>query len=69
MESIGIICNRCKGYVLIYLATGTLPWMNLQVDNKEHKYAKIHQLKKSIKTEELCKNLPMVKNKLDQCFL
>lgn len=48
------------GYILIYLATATLPWMNLQIESKELKYAKIQQLKKTIKTEVLCKKLPNV---------
>ncbi|CAK75979.1 unnamed protein product (macronuclear) [Paramecium tetraurelia] len=46
------------GYVLIYLATGNLPWMNLQVDSKDAKYTKIYQIKKQTKTEDLCANLP-----------
>ncbi|CAD8064004.1 unnamed protein product [Paramecium sonneborni] len=46
------------GYVLIYLATGYLPWMNLQIDKKDLKYAKIKEIKKDIKMEELCKQLP-----------
>ncbi|CAD8155393.1 unnamed protein product [Paramecium octaurelia] len=46
------------GYVLIYLATGNLPWMNLQIESKGAKYAKIQQIKKEIRTEDLCQNLP-----------
>ncbi|CAD8063254.1 unnamed protein product [Paramecium sonneborni] len=46
------------GYVLIYLASGNLPWMNLQIDSKDAKYAKIYQIKKEIKIEDLCFNLP-----------
>ncbi|CAD8142456.1 unnamed protein product [Paramecium pentaurelia] len=46
------------GYVLIYLATGVLPWMNLQIEKKDLKYAKIKQIKKEIKINELCKSLP-----------
>ncbi|CAD8067160.1 unnamed protein product [Paramecium sonneborni] len=46
------------GYVLIYLASGNLPWMNLQIDSKDAKYTKIYQIKKEIKTESLCFNLP-----------
>jgi casein kinase I family protein HRR25 len=42
------------------MATGTLPWMNLQIESKDLKYAKIHQLKKHIKTEVLCAKLPKV---------
>ncbi|CAD8149746.1 unnamed protein product [Paramecium pentaurelia] len=46
------------GYVLIYLATGNLPWMNLQIDSKDAKYAKIYEIKKEIKIQDLCQNLP-----------
>ncbi|CAD8211376.1 unnamed protein product [Paramecium octaurelia] len=46
------------GYVLIYLASGTLPWMNLQIEQKDLKYAKIHHMKKTIKPDVLCAKLP-----------
>jgi casein kinase I family protein HRR25 len=45
-------------YILIYFASGSLPWMNLQIDDKEQKYAKIHQLKKNTPAENLCEKLP-----------
>ncbi|KAM3137169.1 hypothetical protein pb186bvf_010715 [Paramecium bursaria] len=45
-------------YILIYLATGQLPWMNLQIDQKELKYQKIYQMKKQIKPDQLCAKLP-----------
>lgn len=48
------------GYVLVYLATGTLPWMNLQIEQKDIKYAKIHHMKKTIKPDVLCAKLPRV---------
>ncbi|CAK65798.1 unnamed protein product (macronuclear) [Paramecium tetraurelia] len=47
------------GYVLIYLAKGALPWMNLQIEKKDLKYAKIKQIKKEIKINELCQSLPI----------
>ncbi|CAK67907.1 unnamed protein product (macronuclear) [Paramecium tetraurelia] len=45
-------------YILVYLATGSLPWMNLQIEQKDLKYAKILHLKKSTTPEIVCKNLP-----------
>jgi serine/threonine protein kinase len=45
------------GYVLIYCLKGTLPWQNIEEDNKEIKYEKIKELKK-IQIVELCKELP-----------
>ncbi|CAD8101577.1 unnamed protein product [Paramecium sonneborni] len=41
------------GYVLLYLLTGHLPWMNVKIENKNLKYAKIHQMKKNWKSEQL----------------
>ncbi|CAD8128098.1 unnamed protein product [Paramecium sonneborni] len=49
-------------YILIYLATGTLPWINLKIQQKDLKYAKILHLKKSTPISILCSNLP-------QCFI
>ncbi|CAD8194081.1 unnamed protein product [Paramecium octaurelia] len=45
-------------YILVYLATGTLPWMNLQIEQKDLKYAKILHLKKLTAPEVICKDLP-----------
>lgn len=33
------------GYLLIYLMTGTLPWMNINSDDKSIKYLKIQKMK------------------------
>ena len=47
------------GYILIYLAQrGYLPWMGLNISDKILKYIQIYKMKKSIKDEILCKNLP-----------
>lgn len=46
------------GYVIIYLLCGMLPWQGFVLKNKDDKYAKILEKKKTISTEELCKNLP-----------
>ena len=46
------------GYVIIYLLCGVLPWQGFVLKNKEDKYAKILEKKKTITSKELCKNLP-----------
>lgn len=52
------------GYVLVYLSTGKLPWMNITADKKQDKYRKIMEKKMSISYEELCCNLPKVSLKI-----
>jgi len=47
------------GYILIYLINkGYLPWQGLNIPDKLQRYRKIHQIKKEIKPEKLCKGLP-----------
>ena len=47
------------GYVLIYFAKrGELPWIGLDIDDKLKKYRKIYEIKRKIKTEQLCLGLP-----------
>ena len=47
------------GYVLIYLANKKfLPWMGLNVIDKLERYRLIYQIKKKLKSEQLCKDLP-----------
>ena len=47
------------GYVLIYfLKRGELPWKNLNISNKLKRYRKIYEIKKTIKPEELCQDIP-----------
>ncbi|CAK95079.1 unnamed protein product (macronuclear) [Paramecium tetraurelia] len=50
------------GYVLLYLLTGHLPWMNVKIEMKNLKYAKIHQMKKNMKLEQLFSKQP-------KCFI
>ncbi|CAD8211580.1 unnamed protein product [Paramecium pentaurelia] len=50
------------GYVLVYLAKGRLPWMNLNTSTKSEKYQKIKEFKQQITLEKLCEGLP-------KCFL
>ena len=43
-------------YMLIYLMTGKLPWLNIKEKNKKHKRNKIRDLKLTLSSFELCKN-------------
>ena len=45
------------GYVLIYCLNGSLPWENIEGENKEIKYEKI-KCSKKMHINELCKDLP-----------
>ena len=48
------------GYMLIFLATGTIPWIqyeNIEIDVVK-KYLLVYKIKKKIPTEKLCKGLP-----------
>ena len=58
------------GYMLIYLATGSLPWLeaeDLQI-NIVKKYIYIHKIKKSYTSKKLCKGLPEeIAKYLDYC--
>ena len=47
------------GYVIIYIAKGTLPWANIQCDNKDELYNQILDIKKQITSESLCRGLPV----------
>ena len=48
------------GYMLVYLSTGTLPWIKIESLNIEvvKKYLYTHKLKKKITAEKLCQDLP-----------
>ncbi|CAD8098517.1 unnamed protein product [Paramecium sonneborni] len=50
------------GYVLVYLAKGKLPWMNLNTNTKSEKYQKIKEFKQQLTLDKLCEGLP-------KCFL
>lgn len=45
------------GYVLIYLATGELPWKGLNNMDAKAKFDKITELKLTTTTQLLCKSL------------
>ena len=50
---------EAAGYILIYLAKKRyLPWMGLNISNKRQLYINIYKIKKKIKEEVLCQNLP-----------
>ena len=48
------------GYMLIYLSTGTLPWIKAECANLEivKKYLYVYKLKKKTTAEKLCEDLP-----------
>ena len=46
------------GYVIIYIAKGTLPWANIKCDNKDELYNTILDIKKKTTPENLCSGLP-----------
>ena len=48
------------GYMLIYLSTGTLPWILFESENIDvvKKYLRTHKLKKKLTAEKLCEDLP-----------
>lgn len=46
------------GYVLVYLAKGSLPWQGLRAANKKQKYEKILARKRAVSKPELCRDLP-----------
>lgn len=46
-------------YVLIYLLKGSLPWQDINDENKEEKHQKILSKKESTSVSDLCKNIPV----------
>ena len=48
------------GYMLIFLATGSLPWLRIEhlMINKFAKYNRVYNLKKKLSGEKLCEKLP-----------
>jgi len=46
------------GYVIIYIAKGTLPWASIKSDNQEGLYNRILEVKSETTPEKLCKGLP-----------
>lgn len=57
------------GYVLVYFLRGSLPWQGLKASTKRQKYERIHEKKRSIGNEDLCRNLPSEFSEyLNYCF-
>lgn len=48
--------------MLMYLITGSLPWMNIREEDKVMKYQKILKMKETISMDLLAFNLPKVVN-------
>ncbi|KAH9254439.1 hypothetical protein BASA81_007552 [Batrachochytrium salamandrivorans] len=46
------------GYVLVYFASGSLPWQGLKANTKKQKYQKIMDKKMSVSISQLCRGLP-----------
>jgi serine/threonine protein kinase len=46
------------GYVIVFIATGTLPWANVQNDDKKALYNRILEIKMQTTPEALCRGLP-----------
>ena len=45
-------------YILLYFLRGNLPWQGLKINNKEDRYKKICEIKKTIPIKELCSGFP-----------
>lgn len=46
------------GYMLVYLATGTLPWTGFKDSDKGRRYEKIGEMKRSLPVSKICAGLP-----------
>ena len=46
------------GYMIIFLMKKKLPWQNIKAKNDVERYIKIYRMKKQLKAEMLCQNLP-----------
>ena len=47
------------GYMIIYLMKRDLPWIIIKGNNHYERYKKEYKMKKNIKLEDLCKDLPI----------
>lgn len=54
-------------YVLIYLATGTLPWQGLRRNSKSENHRRILRLKRETPVADLCANTPPELGRFLQC--
>ena len=46
------------GYTILYLFKGKLPWQNLKAKSRKQKLRRIYKIKKYLKPEKMCENLP-----------
>ncbi len=46
------------GYMLVYLATGSLPWQGIKARTKQEKYERIFEMKTKTVPNDICKFLP-----------
>ena len=47
------------GYTILYLFKGKLPWQNIKAKSRKQKLRRIYKIKKYIKPEKMCENLPI----------
>ena len=45
-------------YLILYFLRGSLPWQGLKIASRNKRFKKITNLKKTVKLENLCENLP-----------
>ncbi|KRX10820.1 Protein kinase-like domain [Pseudocohnilembus persalinus] len=45
-------------YMLVYLLTGTLPWIGIKAKNKDDKHTKVRQMKINMPEEDICDGCP-----------
>jgi len=50
---------ECLGYVLIYFLKGKLPWQGMRAKDKDEKYKKVADCKRTTPVEELCAGIPV----------
>ena len=52
-------------YIILYFLKGSLPWQGIKINNKEDRYKKICEIKKSVPIQDLCSGIP---NELETFF-
>ncbi|CDW71939.1 casein kinase i [Stylonychia lemnae] len=56
---------QALGYLIVYLAKGSLPWQRVKAKSKQQKYKKIFEIKDSFTAEALTEGLPEFEEKPD----
>ena len=49
---------QALGYLMVYMAKGSLPWQKVKAKNQPQKYKRIFEIKDSYTPEALCDGLP-----------